>query len=87
YTRPPPPYGSLQQPPPFHVPTAGSPPCPPPQHHQQPVASHEYGQSAYPRWRGPYYNAHAQQPGFVPRPPYTSPSPYPPPHRSGYYKQ
>ncbi|KAA8525919.1 hypothetical protein F0562_007981 [Nyssa sinensis] len=84
YTSPPPPYGSLQQPPPYHVPAAGSPPCPPPQHHQQPAASHEYGQSAYPGWRGQYYNAHAQQPGFVPRSPYTSPSPYPPPHQSGY---
>uniref|UniRef100_A0A5B7AJN3 Putative ALG-2 interacting protein X-like n=2 Tax=Davidia involucrata TaxID=16924 RepID=A0A5B7AJN3_DAVIN len=86
YAHPPPPYGSPQQPPPpYHVPAAG-PPYPPPQHQQQPAVSHEYGQPAYPGWRGPYYNPHGQQPGSVPRPPYTVPSPYPP-HQSGYYKQ
>uniref|UniRef100_A0A5B7AKC7 Putative ALG-2 interacting protein X-like n=1 Tax=Davidia involucrata TaxID=16924 RepID=A0A5B7AKC7_DAVIN len=87
YARPSPPYGSSQQPPPYHVSAAGSPPYPPPPNHQQPAVSHEYGQPAYPGGRGPYYNAHTQQPGFLPRPPYTVPSPYPPPHQSGYYKQ
>ncbi|KAM7463483.1 hypothetical protein LguiA_031604 [Lonicera macranthoides] len=83
YSQPPPPYGSPQQPPPYHY---------PPQQAQQqpPAAAHEYGQPAYPGWRGPYYNTHGPQPGSVPRPPYTIPSPsqpYPPPHQSGYYKQ
>lgn len=80
-----PPYGSTQQPPPpYHV--AGGPYHP--QQAQQPPPSHEYGQPAYPGWRGPYYNnAHAQQPGSLPRPPYTIPAPYPPHHQSGYYKQ
>uniref|UniRef100_A0A5B7AL84 Putative ALG-2 interacting protein X-like n=1 Tax=Davidia involucrata TaxID=16924 RepID=A0A5B7AL84_DAVIN len=87
YAHPSPPYGSSQQPPPYHVSAAGSPPYPPPPNHQQPAVSHEYGQPAYPGGRGPYYNAHTQQPGFLPRPPYTVPSPYPPPHQSGYYKQ
>ncbi|PSS19317.1 ALG-2 interacting protein like [Actinidia chinensis var. chinensis] len=80
------PYATQQQPsPPYHLPATG-PPCPPPQQQQQPAVSHEYGQPAYPGWRGPYYNAPAQQPGTLPRPPYTIPSPYPP-HQSGYYKQ
>ncbi|KAK6122381.1 hypothetical protein DH2020_043891 [Rehmannia glutinosa] len=81
-----PPYGSQQQPPPsYHAPVSS--PYPPPQH-QQPAVSHEYGQPAYPGWRGPYYNAPPQQPGSMPRPPYTVPSPYPPPpHQSGYYRQ
>ncbi|KRG90951.1 hypothetical protein GLYMA_20G124000v4 [Glycine max] len=88
---PPPPYGGPAQhhqpPPPYHIPPSSTAPYPPPQVHQQPPANHEYGQPAYPGWRGPYYNAQAQQPGSVPRPPYTIPSPYPPPHQSGYYKQ
>ncbi|TKY50925.1 ALG-2 interacting protein X [Spatholobus suberectus] len=87
---PPPPYGGPahhQPPPPYHIPPTSTAPYPPPQVHQQPPANHEYGQPAYPGWRGPYYNAQAQQPGSVPRPPYTIPSPYPPPHQSGYYKQ
>jgi programmed cell death 6-interacting protein len=83
YSQPPPPYGSMQQPPPYQY---------PPQQQQQPppAGGHEYGQPAYPGWRGPYYNAHGQQPGAAPRPPYTIPNqsqPYPPPHQSGYYKQ
>ncbi|CAL5419301.1 unnamed protein product [Camellia sinensis] len=85
----PPPYGMPQQPPPpYHVPAAGGPPYPPQQPQQQPAVGHEYGQPAYPGWRGPYYNAPAQQQGNLPRPPYTLPSPYPPPHHqgSGYYK-
>ncbi|KAK1266648.1 hypothetical protein QJS04_geneDACA015364 [Acorus gramineus] len=74
------------QSPPYHVP-------PPAGNHyqfQQPM-NHEYGQPAYPGWRGPYYNApqpqQQQQPGSLP-PPYTAPSPYhAPPHQGGYYKQ
>ncbi|THF99147.1 hypothetical protein TEA_007215 [Camellia sinensis var. sinensis] len=89
YGHPPPPYGMPQQPPPpYHVPAAGGPPYPPQQPQQQPAVGHEYGQPAYPGWRGPYYNAPAQQQGNLPRPPYTLPSPYPPPHHQGggYYK-
>ncbi|KAK6931572.1 ALIX V-shaped domain [Dillenia turbinata] len=86
YAHRPPPYTAPQQPPPpYHVPAA-SPPYPSQQPQQQPPQGHEYGQPAYPGWRGPYYNAHAQQPGSQPRPPYTIPSPYPT-HQSGYYKQ
>ncbi|KAB1205636.1 ALG-2 interacting protein X [Morella rubra] len=85
----PPPYSSSQPslPPPYHVPATSAAPYPPPHAQQQQPAGHEYGQPAYPGWRGAYYNAHAQQPGSVPRPPYTIPAPYPPPHQSGYYKQ
>lgn len=86
-----PPYSAPQQlphQPPYHVPPPSGAPYPPPQVQQQPPPGHEYGQPAYPGWRGPYYNAHAQQSGSMPRPPYTVPSPYhPPPHQSGYYKQ
>ncbi|KAI4313849.1 hypothetical protein L6164_026796 [Bauhinia variegata] len=86
YTHRPPPYGSAHQPPPpYHVPPAAAAPYPP-QPHQQPPVSHEYGQPAYPGWRGPYYNAPAQQPSSVPRPPYTIPGQYPP-HQGGYYRQ
>ncbi|XLS80289.1 hypothetical protein HN51_046120 [Arachis hypogaea] len=74
-----------QPPPPYHIPPTSAAPYQPHQVHQQAPA--EYGQPAYPRWRGPYYNAPAQQPGSVPRPPYTVPSPYPPPHQGRYYKQ
>ncbi|KDP34986.1 hypothetical protein JCGZ_09274 [Jatropha curcas] len=88
YSHPPPPYGTPQQPPPYHIAPAPGTPYPPPQVQQQPPTSQEYGQPAYPGWRGPYYNAHGQQPGSLPRPPYTVPNPYhPPPHQSGYYKQ
>ncbi|KAJ4825181.1 bck1-like resistance to osmotic shock [Turnera subulata] len=80
-----PPYSAPQQPPPYHIPPASGAPYPPPQ--QQPPPGQEYGQPAYPGWRGPYYNAHGPQPGSHPRPPYTVPGPYPPPHQSGYYKQ
>jgi programmed cell death 6-interacting protein len=87
YGHQPPPYNSPQPPPsPYHVPATSAAPYPPPHAQQQSPASHEYGQPAYPGWRGPYYNAHAQQPGSLPRPPYTIPGPYPP-HQSGYYKQ
>ncbi|XP_015941976.1 vacuolar-sorting protein BRO1 [Arachis duranensis] len=87
YRHPPPSYGSVahQPPPPYHIPPTSAAPYQPHQVHQQAPA--EYGQPAYPGWRGPYYNAPAQQPGSVPRPPYTVPSPYPPPHQGGYYKQ
>ncbi|KAK4263878.1 hypothetical protein QN277_029235 [Acacia crassicarpa] len=76
----PPPYGGSahQPPPPYHMPHASASPYP-----QQQPAGHDYGQPAYPGWRGPYYNAHSQQPSSVPRPPYTIPGPYPP----GFYKQ
>ncbi|KAI4357713.1 hypothetical protein L6164_001645 [Bauhinia variegata] len=87
YAHHPPPYGSAHQPPPpYHVPPSSAAPYPP-QAHQQPPVSHEYGQPAYPGWRGPYYNAQGQQPSTVPRPPYTIPGPYPPPNQSGYYRQ
>ncbi|XP_068643258.1 vacuolar-sorting protein BRO1-like [Aristolochia californica] len=82
FSQPHPSYASSQPQPPYHVPpTAGS-------HYQQPPQplGPEYGQQAYPGWQGPYYNAHAQQPGSHPRPPYTIPGPYPPPHQGGYYK-
>ncbi|MCI61952.1 ALG-2 interacting protein X, partial [Trifolium medium] len=75
------------------IPPTSASPYPPPQVHQQqqPPPNHDYGQPAYPGWRGPYYNAqsHPQQqpPPSGPRPPYTIPSPYPPPHQGGYYKQ
>ncbi|KAK9750380.1 hypothetical protein RND81_02G192200 [Saponaria officinalis] len=72
-----------QQPPPQHHQPPPQHQQPPPQH-QQPPASHEYGQPAYPGWQGPYYNAHSQQPGSFPRPPYSAPGSYPP--QSGYYR-
>ncbi|XP_068638721.1 vacuolar-sorting protein BRO1-like [Aristolochia californica] len=78
-------YASSHRVPPYHVPpSAGS-------HYQQPPPppplGPEYGQPAYPGWQGPYYNAHTQQAGSHPRPPYTMPGPYPPPsHQGGYYK-
>ncbi|KAI5401299.1 vacuolar-sorting protein BRO1 [Lathyrus oleraceus] len=96
YGHPPPPYGSShhQPPPPYQIPPSSASPYPPPQVHQQPPPNHDYGQPAYPGWRGQYYNAHThpqqqqqpQQPASGPRPPYTIPSPYPPPHQGGYYK-
>ncbi|KAK7343453.1 hypothetical protein VNO77_12207 [Canavalia gladiata] len=88
YVHPPAPYGPARhQPPPYHIPPSSAAPYHPPQVHQQPPANHEYGQPAYPGWRGPYYNSQAQQPASIPQPPYTIPPPYPPPHQSGYYKQ
>ncbi|KAE9589396.1 hypothetical protein Lal_00000594 [Lupinus albus] len=89
YVHPPSPYGHAHQPPPYHIPSTSTVPYSPPQVHQQPPANHEYGQPAYPGWPAPpyYNNAQAQQPGSVPRPPYTIPSPYPPPHQSGFYRQ
>ncbi|KAJ9140834.1 hypothetical protein P3X46_031431 [Hevea brasiliensis] len=87
YAHPPATYSAPHQPPSYHIPPAPGMPYPPPQVQQQPPTSQEYGQPAYPGWRGPYYNAHGQQPGSLPRPPYTVPNPYPPPHQSGYYKQ
>lgn len=88
----PPPYGSPPQqqplPPPYHhqqPPMGGGAPYPPQNQQQPPPVSHEYGQPAYPGWRGPYYNSHAT--GSMPRPPYTVQPPYPPHHQSGYYKQ
>ncbi|CAN4124976.1 unnamed protein product [Withania somnifera] len=93
YSQTSPPYCSTQPPaPPYHFPGQGQPyphPQPHPQHQQQPPPNHEYGQPAYPGWRGPYYNVPPQQPGAMPRPPYAAPSPYPhpSPHQSGYYRQ
>nr|GMD72492.1 ALG-2 interacting protein X-like [Ipomoea batatas] len=91
YVQNPPPYGAPQQPPPYHLQASGPPYPPPQQHQQQPQPSHDYGQPAYPGWRGPYYNApqqqQQQQPGSMPPPPYTIPSQYPPPSQSGYYRQ
>ncbi|KAL6969911.1 bck1-like resistance to osmotic shock [Sarracenia purpurea var. burkii] len=89
YTHPPPPYTTAQPspPPPYQAAAAGSGLPYPPQPQQPPAANQDYGQPAYPGWRGPYYNAHAQQSGSLPRPPYTVPSPYPPQHQSGYYRQ
>ncbi|XLR30173.1 hypothetical protein HN51_050042 [Arachis hypogaea] len=57
YGHPPPSYGSAahQPPPPYHIPPTSAAPYQPHQVHQQAPA--EYGQPAYPRWRGPYYNA------------------------------
>ena len=85
YAHPPPPYTTPQQPPPYHMRPAPGAPYPPRQV-QQPPTNQEYGQPAYPGWRGPYYNAHGQQPGSLARPTYTIPGPYPPPHQ-GYYEQ
>ncbi|XP_031263625.1 vacuolar-sorting protein BRO1-like [Pistacia vera] len=87
YGHPPPPYGTQQQSHPYHAPPAPAAPYPPQHPQQQPLPSHEYGQPAYPGWRGPYYNAHGQQPGSQSRPPYTIPSPYTYPNQGGYYKQ
>ncbi|XWS63515.1 hypothetical protein CRYUN_Cryun06bG0104700 [Craigia yunnanensis] len=86
YGHPPPPYSAPQQPSPYHVPPPTAAPYPPPQVQQQAPVSHGYGQPAYPGWHGPYYNAPVQQPGSLPRPPYTIPNPYHP-HQSGYYRQ
>ncbi|KAG8498414.1 hypothetical protein CXB51_007157 [Gossypium anomalum] len=86
YGHPPPPYTAPQQPSPYHVPPSTGAPYPPPHAQQHTPVGHEYGQPAYPGWRGPYYNAPAEQSGSHPRPPYTIPNPYHP-HQSGYYKQ
>ncbi|XP_011075927.1 ALG-2 interacting protein X [Sesamum indicum] len=80
------PYGSSQHlPPPYHASISSPPYTPPPNQH--PTVSHEYGHPAYPGWQGPYYNAPPQQTGSMPPAPYTVPSPYPPSHQSGYYRQ
>ncbi|KAK4763463.1 hypothetical protein SAY87_012901 [Trapa incisa] len=83
-----PPYGSAQQQvPPLPYQVSSTPSYVHPQPQQHPPASHEYGQPAYPGWRGPYYNAPpAQQPGPYPPPPYTAPGPYPPHSQTGYYR-
>ncbi|GAB4840360.1 bck1-like resistance to osmotic shock [Ancistrocladus abbreviatus] len=80
-----PPSGSSQQLPTNYHQTP-TPAVAPYQHHQpqQQPPNHEYGQPAYPGWRGPYYNT--QQPGSFPRPPYTVSSQYPPSQQSGSYK-
>lgn len=82
-------YAPPQQAPPYHAPVSSPPYPPPPQHQPHPPMTPDYGQPAYPGWRGPYYGAPPPQPGSMPRPPYTIPSssPYPPPNQSGYYRQ
>lgn len=75
------PYPPYSQQPPYHAPSG-------PYQHTQQASSHEYG-AAYPGWRAPYYNAppHQQQSqpaSSHPPPPYTVPSPYPPP--GSYYR-
>ncbi|XP_010918463.1 vacuolar-sorting protein BRO1 [Elaeis guineensis] len=77
YSQPYPAYAT-PQPPPYYA--SGS-------HYQRPQQppNHEYGQPAYPGWRGPYYNTHQQQPGSHPPPPYTVPAPYPP-QQGSYYR-
>ncbi|XP_047340914.1 vacuolar-sorting protein BRO1-like [Impatiens glandulifera] len=96
YGAAPPHHQQQPPPPPYHLPSGGPPyPPPPQQQQQQPAVSnhHEYGQPAYPGWRGPYYNNNSnvlpqqqQSSGSLPRPPYT----YPPPPQnqggSGYYR-
>ncbi|WOL09841.1 ALG-2 interacting protein X [Canna indica] len=77
YSHPYPAYATPQQAP-YPPPTAQY------QHPQQPP-NHEFGQPAYPGWRGPYYNAHQPQPASHP-PPYTMRAPYPPPHQGNYYR-
>ncbi|XP_051188501.1 vacuolar-sorting protein BRO1 [Lolium perenne] len=55
----------------------------------QPPPGHDYGQPAYPGWRGPYYNGQqpqSQQPGPYPQAPYNAPGAYPPQHQSNYYR-
>uniref|UniRef100_A0A0A9D4W1 ALG2-interacting protein X n=1 Tax=Arundo donax TaxID=35708 RepID=A0A0A9D4W1_ARUDO len=85
YSQPyPPAYGAPPQQHPYGAPHPGQYQQPP---HQAPPG-HDYGQPAYPGWRGPYYNAHQQppqQPGPYPQPPYNAPGPYPP-HQSNYYR-
>ncbi|CAN6310618.1 unnamed protein product [Urochloa humidicola] len=85
YSQPyPPSYGAPPQQPPYGAPHPGLYQQPP----HQPPPSHDYGQPAYPGWRGPYYNAHQpqpQQPGPYPQPPYNAPGAYPP-HQSNYYR-
>jgi programmed cell death 6-interacting protein len=85
YSQPyPPSYGAPPQQPPYGAPHPGQYQQPP----HQPPPGHDYGQPAYPGWRGPYYNAHQpqpQQPGPYPQPPYNAPGAYPP-HQSNYYR-
>ncbi|RLN42598.1 uncharacterized protein C2845_PM01G38420 [Panicum miliaceum] len=85
YSQPyPPSYGAPPQQPPYVAPHPGQYQQPP----HQPPPGHDYGQPAYPGWRGPYYNAHQpqpQQPGPYPQPPYNAPGAYPP-HQSNYYR-
>ncbi|KAK9063707.1 hypothetical protein SSX86_017579 [Deinandra increscens subsp. villosa] len=68
----PPPSGYGQQPPPYSMyPPGGGNPYPPQQGQQPGAPGHEYGQPAYPGWRGSYYNPQGQQP----------------PYQGGHYKQ
>ncbi|XP_062205317.1 vacuolar-sorting protein BRO1-like [Phragmites australis] len=83
YSQPyPPSYGAPPQQPQYGAPHPGQYQQPP----HQPPSGHDYGQPAYPGWRGPYYNAHQpQQPGPYPQPPYNAPGSYPP-HQGNYYR-
>ncbi|WVZ59474.1 hypothetical protein U9M48_009608 [Paspalum notatum var. saurae] len=75
-------YGAPQQHPPYGAPHPGQ--YQPPPH--QPPAGHDYGQPAYPGWRGPYYNGQQpQQAAPYPQPPYNVPGAYPP-NQSNYYR-
>lgn len=88
YVAPPPTPPQQQQLHPYHAAPMGVGPYQVAQPQPQPQpARGDYGQPAYPGWRGPYYNAapQQQQPAAPqqPRPPYTLPGPYAP--QGGYY--
>nr|CAB3499273.1 unnamed protein product [Digitaria exilis] len=86
YSQPyPPSYGAPAQQPPYGAPHPSQYQQPP----NQPPPGHDYGQPAYPGWRGPYYNAQQpqpQQPGPYPQPPYNAPGAYPPHQSNNYYR-
>jgi programmed cell death 6-interacting protein len=90
-----PPYGAPSQQPPYGAPSqhpSYGAPAHPGQYQQpphQPPPGHDYGQPAYPGWRGPYYNGQqpqSQQPGPYPQAPYNAPGAYPPHNQSNYYR-
>ncbi|VAH04663.1 unnamed protein product [Triticum turgidum subsp. durum] len=91
YSQPYPTYGAPPQQPPYGAAHPGQYQQHPQQH--QPPPGHDYGQPAYPGWRGPYYNGQqpqpqprSQQPGPYPQAPYSAPGAYPPHHQSNYYR-
>ncbi|VAH16635.1 unnamed protein product [Triticum turgidum subsp. durum] len=87
YSQPYPTYGAPPQQPPYGAAHPGQYQQHPQQH--QPPPGHDYGQPAYPGWRGPYYNGQQpqpQQPGPYPQAPYSAPGAYPPHHQSNYYR-
>uniref|UniRef100_A0A452YI67 BRO1 domain-containing protein n=2 Tax=Aegilops tauschii subsp. strangulata TaxID=200361 RepID=A0A452YI67_AEGTS len=86
YSQPYPTYGAPPQQPPYGAAHPGQYQQHPQQH--QPPPGHDYGQPAYPGWRGPYYNGQQpqpQQPGPYPQAPYSAPGAYPH-HQSNYYR-